>query len=56
MKNVHLVSTKQHEDMKSGNPFWIANRLISCPHVAQPSRKLGVLARTCKSPTLPSDT
>jgi len=50
MKNVYCVSTKQHGDMKSG--VLRSKNATIC--------KLGVLvhclARTRKSPTIPTDT
>jgi len=46
MKSFYRVSTKQHEHMKSS----------VLRSKTQPFCKLGVLARTCEIPTIPTDT
>jgi len=50
MKNVYRVSTEQHGDMKSG-VLRFKNATI-----LQDDVLVHCLARTCKSPSIPTDT
>jgi len=47
MKNVHHASTKQHADMKSGVSRFKNTTILQA--------RCASLARTCESPTIPTD-